>query len=116
MNTQEAFNIIWERAKIKKKAINEVDYTRPGCKYRADNGLACFIGVLFPDECYRPELEGQSINALLESNELPSVLDSIDESFLILAQPIHDVDPVEDWEENLRALASDFNLTIPGEC
>lgn len=115
MNTQEAFNLIWERAKIKKKAVETLEKGNLVCKYRAANGLPCFIGAIITDEEYHEDLEGRSISTLLREHMVDGIFNDIEEQFLTSMQAIHDVYSAELWEMELRNRALRFGLIVPGE-
>jgi len=45
------------------------------CAYRGDDGRRCAIGWLIPDQVYRPGLEGEAVDVLIEEdlNAMPKV-------------------------------------------
>lgn len=71
------------------------------CAYRSHDGLACFVGVLIPDDRYSPDFEGQNVGYLLqETDALDVKAEQYAAVFALLteAQRIHDCFPPEDWE------------------
>lgn len=108
MNNQEAFNKIWERAKIPRKALSP-----GGCVYRAPDGLKCFVGELIPDDQYESGLEGHNARELCRMEECPSVLRGLDVTFLTVCQGIHDAYTPDMWAARLRMLAKSYGLTVP---
>lgn len=106
---QEAFDIIWEHAK-KKEPGHVVIEGIQRCRLRGYQGSRCFVGALISDEEYRPEME--------DKVQFPSFFCSIvpdGDFFLNELRKIHDHRMLETWERELRLVARDFNLTIPGE-
>lgn len=59
LTKQNVFDIVWERAKIKKQAIAKIaGLTTNRCVYRTKNrDNCCFIGALIPDSKYKPEMD-----------------------------------------------------------
>lgn len=57
-----------------KRAVGEYTYidqfgdkrTTTGCMYRGSDNTRCAVGVLIPDEAYRPEMEGRGVVEVLE--------------------------------------------------
>lgn len=118
MNLQELFNIVWERAKDHRKAMEVNPDGSPGfCMYRLNqdpNGLACFIGAALPNEKYVPGMDalfgslGWSLQAVLQ------VIGYDGDIFLAAdLQRIHDGISSDRWDTHLRDFAFDHNLTIP---
>jgi hypothetical protein len=102
---EDIFRIVKERAKTPRKAM--ISGIMPYCKYRAPNGLKCFVGELIPDEVYKPEMEGMMATELFisfpEFREL-FVEDKRIKMILSLLQVIHDVDHPDEWESRLENL------------
>jgi len=114
MDRQKIFNEVRAHAlKQQKRAIRDYDGT---CMYRAPNGLKCFIGAVFPDEIYKPEMECMGIHALVrdypEIHEFFEVEREEDTQFLSNLQCIHDSVIVEQWEENLKDFAKRYGLEV----
>lgn len=109
MNTQEAFDIIWERAKDLRRAGEEDNWT---CYYRHpdDPTFRCFVGECIPDEEYSNEFEGCDVIAI----DVPS-LRGVNLDFLIQAQNVHDEENPCDWQHGLRMLAAKHDLTVPND-
>ncbi len=59
------------------------------CRYRTDEGNACFVGAFIPDDVYSPSFEG-SVHFLLK--EYPNMLPimPLDEDALAKLQHVHD--------------------------
>jgi len=107
MNLQEAFNLIWERAKDKTKA------TVPGqarCYYRSPNGNRCFIGALIPDDRYKADFENIPLWEI--KSRLKDILEP-EEIKLGELQSIHDSCDVDAWKHYLCEFARMNELTIP---
>lgn len=100
---QEAFNLVWERAKDKRRAV-----AHGRCLYRAPDGLKCFVGVLIPDEKYdaRFDSEWRTTGEVMDCDkEL--------ERFLCSLQGIHDWTEPAEWERLLRQVALAEGLEVP---
>lgn len=83
------------------------------CAYRGSQGRKCAIGVLISDEDYKPEMEGMRVSAVL--NEFSAVADKLkDVSTFLLGelQRIHDTKLSEQWPEELRAVATRYDLKV----
>lgn len=121
---QEAFDIIWERAKDKRQAR-----TKPAngghCRYRMTtpegDQIACFIGAIMPDDMYDDSMETFNIGSLIcgsEENEafvdIRNLLGVHHKNFYERLQNIHDHQDPGEWEHWLRQVAEDHELTIPG--
>lgn len=61
------------------------------CLYRGPNGTRCAIGVLIPDDLYRPNSEGRSVDELIDSDGLPAAL-TPHRDLLSDLQWLHDTD------------------------
>jgi hypothetical protein len=76
------------------------------CMYRGCEGRMCAIGVLIPDDAYRPNMEGLAT--------LPDVLCTIglQEHYELCGglQLIHDSAPPSQWVTELSKLAHRFEL------
>lgn len=95
-----------------------------GCMYRGKGNTKCALGCLIPDHLYHPELEDQSVHALVYTYNtftpskkeaaitllegLPWVEDHVD--FLLVLQSIHDDYWPEEWVEELVYVAKEHGL------
>jgi hypothetical protein len=81
----------------------------PFCSYRGMGGLKCAIGVLIPDEIYRPEMENNGAYSLLE--QFPELAAYIpDEDLAHALQYVHDKYQVSDWKMELINVAATHQL------
>lgn len=113
MNKQEVFNKVWERAKDKRRATEGVAEIR--CLLRADrkaNSLACFIGVLIPNEQYTPDMEDIGFMQLLRAIQKEDFF-MVDYHFFLDIRSIHDSNSPHMWDTLLRELAARYKLTVP---
>lgn len=115
MTKQEIFNVVWERAKDKRKA-----WDNGLCMYRMPLGngesLKCFAGVLIPDDMYDPNMERATAHPLMSMYpELKPYLIPSDgkAGFIRSLQGIHDDFRVEEWDGMLRMFAENDFLTVP---
>lgn len=89
------------------------------CAYRGQNGLMCAVGVLIPDSCYSPHLEGlpatdpEVMGALVSAGVIDSTTPCAQLSLLSELQVIHDNFGPETWESHLQDLANAYGLTMP---
>jgi len=101
MNRQEVYE------KVRKHLLtqNHRSLNIKGCAYRGENGDKCAIGALIPDESYYGGLEGLGVAhaSVLGATGL-EIEDQTDVEYLTSLQVIHDMAPVEDWEDELDAL------------
>lgn len=81
------------------------------CQYRGPEHTACFVGCLISDEEYDEDMEGKSVNTLIEflSREQPDKVELWEflvknRSMLIKLQDIHDNYAVKNWESKIKEL------------
>lgn len=80
------------------------------CLYRGPRGLKCAVGVLIPDEKYKPELEGKRITA-----EEVKIAAGLPTHCMFLAeklQAVHDDHPPTEWKTKLDGVAEFFRLKV----
>jgi hypothetical protein len=113
MNNQEVFDKVLEHARTQlERAINEEGQ----CCYFEESGLKCFIGALIPDEVYEPEMEAVSIYGLVgEYQSMAELFNGVNLDLLVLLQQVHDYQTPGLWEQDLRIIAEDFELTYKEE-
>jgi hypothetical protein len=78
------------------------------CKYRFED-LKCAVGCLIDDEHYSPNMEGRgaSHEDVLQAVEA-SIGEKPDTDLLVALQTIHDVEPPEEWEFELKELRRNY--------
>jgi hypothetical protein len=96
------------------------------CAYRGDNGTRCAIGSVLPNKLYKKQMEGKSVNGLLEDH--PNVLNHFKNvygitrtdheiSFLKRMQNAHDIDlkynEMTGFDRKVSVIAHNFGLKIP---
>lgn len=93
------------------------------CKYRGDEGTACAVGCLIPDELYDQGIEGVSVSymACFDNKEqelifslLASGVDLSDRLVRNLVselQDCHDAFFVDEWRDHLRRIACVHGLS-----
>lgn len=109
MTRQEAFNIM-----VPHLLTQRCRATRNGiCRYRGDDGTKCAVGVLITDEQYAKTMPAGSLEWGLKPVTKLIGMAPEDAGFLRTVQRVHDGVPIEDWEERLREIAADYNLTYP---
>jgi hypothetical protein len=116
MTNQEAFNkvVIGLRAQGR-PSINPNSV----CMYRNSEGLKCAVGILIPDEEYRPEFDC-NLDLINVIEQVPA-LQSFDRIFLNSLQYVHDSASfntevggfMQDLEEGFQKIAKVYHLTIP---
>lgn len=95
------------------KTKNIIDYA---CRYRSPDGMQCAIGCLIPNQDYKPEMEGASLDDLVKSDLLGLKLSAEfykNRRLLNTLQDIHDRKPLTEWEKQWRMVADDFQLRYP---
>lgn len=121
MTNQEAFSAVW-RHFITNNGMPSLDCG--GCRYRGEGGAKCAFGVLLPDEWYNANFEGHGATHVLDILKYDgcTVFDATNRTLLLDLQHAHDrvakyqaqgVSFTELVEENLKRIASRFNLIIP---
>jgi hypothetical protein len=107
MTLQDVFNVVWERAKNPVKSrLGDLGI----CAYRGSNGLKCFIGECIADEDYKADMEGGTSASTAIQKLFPKISEH---AGMRRIQMVHDCEPVEEWETDLRSIARYRNLTIP---
>ena len=119
-NNQKAFNIVWQHFVIKqaKQSIIEYDNGEAIWALRGPYNRTDAIGTLLTDEQYKPDMEGLTLEELLE--EYPDLqLVTKDTSLLTEFEWAHDFAAHDDKHFSqsvairLRGIAEGFQLEIP---
>lgn len=116
LNKQQVFNKVALHL-LKQNERSETKYPtrqKPICAYRGQNGTACAVGCLIPDEMYRPEMEGKLVYTLMGDHVSTRTLfdeEVIDSSLLSAMQNIHDNTSVDNWFFNLVEFAKVHELS-----
>jgi len=98
MTPIEIFSIVKEHLlKQNAKAINKYET----CQYRTEQGLKCAVGCLILDEEYIEDMENMPVRSLKAKKLLPARL-SPHVDLLSRLQVLHDVKPVDTWENSLN--------------
>lgn len=107
MNAQEIFDkAATHLIKQNRRAIGN------GCMYRADNGLMCAVGALIPEELYNPKMESDSVEGIMhEFPEIETFLGKENLDLLSSLQTLHDDYAIEEWPQQLRQMAREFELS-----
>ena len=103
---QEIFDIVVAHARTMDKKSTRCR-PEPVCAYRGEQGRKCFVGALIPDEEYDVSMEGPI--SMLAPVEMPYLSDK-SYRLLIELQGIHDLTPMNKWEEGLKDVAEEFGL------
>lgn len=110
MNKQQ----IYDKAKAHLLTQNAKSQNPEGsCMYRGPNGLMCGIGLFIPDRVYTQDMEGDSVEELIQlyCDDLPKdVFKEENLPFLMLIQIIHDEHEPHEWGGALMKLACDNGL------
>lgn len=123
MTKQQMFDIVWAHFVTNKNPLSiAVDPVteESACRYRGPNGEKCAVGVLLPDELYRPEMDGpaMAVGNLLKwyGDALPPWMHA-EQEFLAALQAAHDevfdFGGSSDIEVALRDVAQHYGLTVP---
>jgi hypothetical protein len=108
LTKQQAFDIMWKG--LTSQGWNS-SIEAGVCQYRTYTGLKCAIGHLIPDDIAQ-QWEGRSVGTLVEVEDLSPR----NRKFYERAQEVHDGSSnPNNMQARFRALAVQFNLTIPEE-
>lgn len=121
MTLQQAFDKVWTWFVVEKHPASYVmELEMPVCRYRGPNGAKCAIGVLIPDEAYRPGFEYCSAYAVAGKPGVIKAMKGLSEADLNELQQCHDravrdvgKDIDTEIQERLREFAESRSLTIP---
>lgn len=115
MNNQEAFE--FATLAVIKQGVPSVHAERGTCKYRGANDTKCWVGMLIPDDQYRPKLEGLQLS---EVRQFTPALAEFGLRFLRVGQAAHDLACgdangnfskfVEHFKDHARNSASELGL------
>ena len=110
MNAQEVFDKVATHL-LTQNAKSMTTGAGRACAYRGDNGTMCAAGCLIPDDKYKPEYEYNTICSL--KNKFPETLEFWGEHFELAhkLQTVHDAYLVENWKEQLNAVAQLYDLS-----
>jgi hypothetical protein len=86
------------------------------CAYRTDDGLACAVGGVMPDDLAANVVttgnNTTSINDLLvENRAVAAFFRGVDTRLIENMQRVHDREEISDWEREFRWVARSFKLT-----
>jgi hypothetical protein len=123
LDRQKVFNRVWQAFVIEgaPQSMN-VNANGTSCAYRGQNGSKCAVGLLIPDENYKPvwDHECRRVGGILVGNPLypeygtPSIDDI---GFLTRLQRVHDDRIGAQFARNIRrdlkAFAAEESLSIP---
>ena len=116
MTQQEIFDKVWEHF-----IVNKGNPSHDGmvCKYKDHFGNKCAVGLFIPNNKYSRHMEGVT-SAVIQRDF--NILKEVDPVFLGNIQGCHDClirkSPsvfTKEMEVELRKLAHNYSLTIPGE-
>lgn len=128
MNKQDIFNRVWDHFVTKGGSAS---FRKHGggttCAYRGEDGARCAVGVLVPDELYRPEWDGAAVSVSTLARDSKSFAEMLEivgcaEHLGLLGelQRAHDGASVYEGatfgrviQKYLRHVADEHNLYIP---
>lgn len=109
MSRQEAFDIMVRH--LRQQGCRAL---RNGvCCYRGDHGTKCAVGALITDEQYDIMTRPNGLEWSLGPTAELIGMSRDDRDFLRAVQAVHDGVPIKDWDEHLREIAVEYNLTYP---
>ena len=104
MTNEEAFQISAKHLlKQGRRAI-----VKGNCVYHAPHGAKCAIGVLIPDDEYRPEFENMWVGNICE--KIPAIV-PLDVRMLERIQLIHDESSPYEWRSELAKVAREYGFS-----
>ena len=112
MTRQEAFDIMVKH--LRQQGCRAI--SNGVCRYRGDHGTKCAVGALITDEQHEIMRHTAYQNGVGVGIGLAIPLIGMhpdDRDFLRTVQVAHDHVPIEDWDERLREIAVEYNLTYP---
>jgi hypothetical protein len=123
MTRQEIFDLIWQHF-VTQKSNFSISYENEP-RYYGANGYKCPIGLLIPEDLYRPAMEGNGIHTILE--RWPALLnnfidrgiidtnDNVSVLFLERLSLAHDLAFINHTSMvfALGMIAGEFNLQCP---
>lgn len=109
MTNQEAFDIVVKHLLTQK--VQSYNFGA-GCRYRGVEGRKCAVGILIPDDVYKPEMENTRIDVLMQRPEKWGLeyLKDVNLDLLCRLQNVHDYEEEEMWAQALEGLAAMFGL------
>lgn len=118
---QEIFDqVVANLHKLLDLGTRSMDQQGASCVYRAHDGKRCAVGCLMTDAEYDPILEGWDIQSMTtyDYNEYEYMVEDAPVlALLSVLQGIHDEVPLDQWVDELKALAQRYELeyTPPGD-
>ena len=118
MTTQEAYETqreFFTRPGAVKSMGIDPETGRKQCRYRGDeDGSACAVGCLLPEELYSTDFEAKNVmHILVMSRPVKSLLKDVSGSYLYDSQRAHDnADTVEQIVYNLDSIARQHGLKV----
>jgi len=109
---QEIFDI--SASHLLKQGQRATSKSKNACVYRHSSGRKCAVGILIPDELYKPAMDknGVGVNTLMR--DYPSLFPYLggEKSVALVGrlQTIHDSQDPKNWRASLRILAKDLKL------
>ena len=82
------------------------------CAYRGNAGLTCAIGCLIEDCEYHPNMENCTVKRLILENEFLAKKFGQNIDLLVALQRVHDEFEIFEWANELKNIASNFNLNF----
>ena len=105
----QAANHLLTQMKLSRNDIT--GFASSSCQYRSNTGLKCAVGCFIADDEYSEDMEGESVEMLIDLG----FMRSIDHDRLKLLdglQSMHDgLDP-DQWSSALEGMAAEFNLNF----
>lgn len=89
-------------------------YNETTCVYRNPDGLKCAIGAILPDDLYVSSMENKLAHALfVDYPAIGKLWENLSINLLAKMQHIHDHRCVDEWFGEFKAIADEFNLSMP---
>ena len=109
-DTQDMFNHICEH--LMSQGQRSKAAKAGGCAYRGDDGMACAVGAVVPDEYYDKVMEGTGVFYIAKRETVPSWV-SRNVRLLEALQIMHDSYSPERWRLQLKQIAEEYKLQCP---
>lgn len=116
-SNQDAFNRVWQHFIVEKNPRCVTPNTKT-CIYRNETGKnGCAAGIMIPYKFYSTSMEGEPIDVLLKSMQVPNLVDwfkNVSTPLLCDLQKAHDSRlDLTGVEDSLRSVAEKWDITIP---
>lgn len=110
LSKQEVFNKVLTHLRTQGKKSFDNPKTKGESAYFSSDGCKCSIGIFIEKDEYNPVFEHYNVGQMLMLPQVPQSLKErlyshLENWFLKDLQDVHDVFPVEEWENKMKLIA-----------